>query len=178
MNQMKRLSKLVIVILVIILTGCTTDVYTNADTSAPPTNTPVPPTDTPALPTEEFIRRIGFGDGYAAHIPISEVEQKSQEEIVNILVTQWLEHYHTESTQADMMIKAYKIDEVIITSDDEDISPFIIASVQFSVIPESSWFGAHIYTGEPPWWHLCLTFGVHGKVTGPYYWLRTISAGG
>jgi len=163
---MKRLFQLAIAVSVISLVGCTTDVYTNADT--------------PALPDEEFTRRIGFGDGYAAHIPISEAEQKSHEEIVNILVTQWLEHYKTESAQSDVRLIDYEIDEVIITSDAEDISPFIIASVQFSTIPvqtPNDWAGALINIDEP-WWHLRAEFGVHGKVTGPYYWLRIISARG
>jgi len=207
MNRTKRLLQIAIAISVIALAGCKAekDVVTLTpeppiDTRVPSTATPIPPTDTPvlptdtppppsdtpfpvtdapALPTEEFTRTTTGGDGYVAHVPISEVEQKSHEEIVTILVTQWLEHYKTESSQLDAKLKDYKIDEISIISDAEDISPFIIASVSFSVIPvqiPNMWRCREMDINEP-WCHSGLRFGVYGKVTGPYYWLRIMVVG-
>ena len=71
------------------------------------TNTPSDLLSSPAsdTPTEEFTGKNSFGDGYIAHIPINDVKQASQEEIVNILVTQWLEHYKTKGTQRNVMLK-------------------------------------------------------------------------
>ena len=210
MDQMNRLLKLVIAISVIALAGCRTETELIADTPAlptdtripstvtpvPPTDTPVPPTDTPpppsdtpipvtdtpTLPTEEFTRTVDYGDGYVAHIPISEAKDLSNEEIVTVLVTQLLEHFKTETTLSEWRLLTYKVEDVTIVyeAEAENENPFIKAAVQYSVIPDTPWFsGAAITITEPcglPWYTYTMGFAVYGKEPGSsYYWLEFMS---
>jgi hypothetical protein len=150
------------------------------------TATALPPrtrTNTPIGPTEEFLRKNSFGDGYIAHIPISEVKGISNEEIVNILVVQWLEHYKIESTAVDAVIKDYKIEGIGLMDGRNDGDPAILAGVEFSIIPgqiPNVWasFPGEAISADDPWWHLVISFGVYGH--GPkddYYWLRILPLG-
>jgi hypothetical protein len=150
------------------------------DTPPPPSDTPFPVTDTPVLPTEEFTRTAPGGDGYVAHIPISEAKGLSSEEIVTVLVTQLLEHYRTETSLPEWRLSHYDVEDVTIVYEAEDKSPFIKAAVQYSVIPDTPWFsGAAITITEScglPWYTYTMGFAVHGNVPGSsYYWLRQIS---
>ena len=150
------------------------------DTPLPPSDTPIPITDTPILPTEEFTRTADYGDGYVAHIPISEAKDLSSEEIVTLLVTQYLEHYRTETTLAEWKLFQYQIEKVTIRFEAENENPFIKAIVRYSVIPDSPWFcGATIisdYPWELPGWSYANNFAVYGNMPGSsYYWLGSIS---
>lgn len=171
MNRTKRLFQLAIATLVVILAGCTSSVK-----------------DTPEIsvsPTKEFTGKNSFGDGYIAHIPINDVKEASQEEIVKILVTQWLDHYKTESTQSDAIVKDYTIDKITLidikTHKDDPAMP-IIAMVKFSIIPPeqipNEW---RCYSTSPdkPWCHVELRFGIYGnEEVSQYYWLGIMSNAG
>jgi hypothetical protein len=133
-------------------------------------------------PTKEFTAKNSFGDGYIAHIPISEVKGISNEELVNILAVQWLEHYKTESAAVDAVIKDYQIDSIGLVERKNDGDPAIMAGVEFSIIPRQTPNVWASFSGEisvdDPWWHLVASFGVYGH--GPkadYYWLRILPLG-
>jgi hypothetical protein len=148
------------------------------DTPPPPSDTPFPVTDTPALPTEEFTRTVNWGDGYVAHIPISEAKDLSSEEIVTLLVNQYLEHYRTETTLSGWRLLTYKVEDVTIVYEAEDKSPFIKAAVVYWVIPDSPWYTAGALDTSDPWglpaWSYARGYAVHGNVPGSsYYWLRS-----
>jgi len=208
MEQINKLLKITIAVSVIILAGCRAETEGIADTPVlptdtrvpstatpiPPIDTPVPPTDTPlppsdtpfpvtdapALPTEEFTRTSPYGDGYVAHIPISEAQDLSSEELVTLLVTQYLEHYRSETSLAEWRLLHYEVEDVTIVYEAEDKSPFIKASVVYWVIPDSPWFrDVSILTHDPwglPSWCYDGGFAIHGNVPGSsYYWLRSIS---
>lgn len=134
----------------------------------------------PDSPTEEFSGKNAFGDGYIAHVPIDDVKEASQEEIVKILVTQWLEHYKSESTDADATIKDYKLDGIDLLERKKDSDPAILASVGFSIIPAQTpneWasFPGNI-SFDDSWWHLVMLCGIHQRGE-EYYWLRLIPIG-
>lgn len=87
------------------------------------------------IPTDQYSRQDNFGDGYIARIPIQDVQGSSPEEIVKLLVAQWLEHYKTASQAPDATIEDYEIREVSLM--DNTINPGyeIVAGVLFSIIP-------------------------------------------
>ena len=214
MNWTKRSPQLLIVVLIFILISCNQGMNPSAATFTPlpednqliPTSiethtaiySPTPTLEAantpsellspaPATSTEEFSGKNSFGDGYIAHIPINDVRHASQEEIVNILVTQWLEHYKTESTQSDVMLKDYKVDEITLADveahKDNPALPFT-AGARLSILPAqipNEWAGDPQSEIAPndTWWNLQLSFGVYGnEKVSQYYWLRIISYGG
>jgi len=152
---------------------------TPTNTPPPPTDTSAPVTDTPAQPTEEFTRTADYGDGYVAHIPISKAQDLSSEELVEVLINQYLEHYKTETTQVEWKLYQYVIDNVAIRFEDKNGNPIIKATVRFSVIPDTPWFsGATIIPKGscPPWYTYARNYAVYGNEPGSsYYWLESIS---
>ena len=149
------------------------------DTPLPPSDTPIPITDTPTLPTEEFTRTVDYKDGYVAHIPISEAKDLSSEEIVKLLVTQYLEHYRTGTTLPEWKLFQYQIEKVTIRFEDKNGNPFIKATVRYSVIPDTPWFSPAILITEKscfPWYTYAKNYAVYGNKPGSsYYWLESIS---
>ena len=129
-----------------------------------------------AITTDEYlVRKNDFGDGYIAHIPIKEVNASSQEQIVEILVIQWLEHYKTQSKEKRAIIEDYKFDGVKLLGRTKN-DPEIIAGVSFSIIPAqipndwASFPGDEIRLNDS-WWHLVAPFGVY-RDDGEYFWLK------
>jgi hypothetical protein len=126
--------------------------------------------------TEKFTRNNDFGDGYVAHIPIDDVASETPEAIVKILVTQWLEHYKTESTAKLAMIKDFQLGEVTLLERTEH-DPSIVASVSFSIVPAqipNDWasFPGEEIKPEDQWWYLVAPFGVYQDPD--YYWLKLV----
>lgn len=106
-----------------------------------------------------------FGDGHISRILVSAVGGKSEEEIVHILVTQWLEHYKTQSKSASATIKDYAIGTVNML--DPSCDPFFefVADVRFSILPVQipNAYAAFPSGGVNPnsgWWHISAPFGV------------------
>ncbi|GEM_PF-1764014 len=135
-------------------------------------------------PTDDFAnRKNSFGDGYIAHVLIEDVEGMDKEEIVRILVEQWLEHYKTQSTQTDAMIKDYTVDEITLVDRNVGSDPSIVASVRFSIIPvqvPNIWavFPGDAVEPDNNWWHLEKLLGVYGGPSNSeYYWLRIMPLG-
>lgn len=133
--------------------------------------------------TDEFTKKNDFGDGYVAHILVKDVKQADQDEIVQTLVRQWLEHYKTQSIKPEVMIKEYEIHEIKLVKDLYNNNPAIVASVKFSVIPEqipnewASFSGSEI-TPDDIWWHFEVLFGIYGNdKDSKYYWLRIMPIG-
>jgi hypothetical protein len=158
--------------------------------TATPSTTPVATNTFPALPssigpTEEFSGKNSFGDGYIAHIPINDVRDMRPEEIVRVLITQWLEHYKTDNHQPDVMIKDYKIKEIShVDAETHENNPTlpITAGIKFSIIPPAQipkeWRCLPEST-TGPWCQLQLAFAVYGNEnTSQYYWLKIINYGG
>lgn len=129
------------------------------------------------VPTDEYlVRKNDFGDGYIAHIPIEEANGASQEQIVEILVIQWLEHYKTQSKETRATIEDYKVDHVKL-SERSQTDPEIVAGVSFSIIPAqipNDWASLPGDEIKPDdiWWHLVATFGVYKDEN--HYWLKLL----
>lgn len=98
--------------------------------SVPPTgnqNTPIP-TDSVFAGSDEF------GDGFIARIPIVEVENKSPEEIMNILINNRLEHYLAEGMEPYYKLNDYFVYKVELK--DYYHPPYeIFAEVQYFIKP-------------------------------------------
>lgn len=172
MNWIKRIFPLMVIALLFALVSCNTG--TTVSTVAAIT------------PTKEFTGKNSFGDGFIAHIPI-DTSPSDPQEIVRVLVTQWLEHYKAGTTQPMMMVNDYKINDIRLgekTADD----PTITAGVDFSVvpaevpnntsdIPRTIWYGSLLHSREGSWWRLILTFNVYER-DQTWYWLRMVTYGG
>jgi len=127
-----------------------------------------------AVPTVEFSRKNDFGDGYIAHIVISDVSSETPEMMVNFLVTQWLEHYKTGNTADRAEIKDFQIGEITLLERMKN-DPSIVASVGFSIIPSqipNDWasFPGDGIKPDDSWLHLYAPFGVYQDKE--YYWLK------
>jgi hypothetical protein len=142
-------------------------------------------TSTVDLPTPlslEFNKTNGFGDGYVAHVLIEDVGQMKEEDILRLLVTQWLEHCKTEEAYPNVLIKDYTIGAIKpLEVHGYYTEPLFKAFVEFSIIPDqkqNSWLGGLIRV-EEPWLHLRMRLGVFGnKYESPYYWLDFAGAAG
>lgn len=133
------------------------------------------PCQEPGFPgTIHYANTDSFGDGYIALVAKESMEDKSDDEIVMILVTQWLEHYKTSSLSASASIKDYKVEKITLI--DPSCDPFftIVAAVRFSVIPSQVPHEMGSIPGEEDgeWWHLSAPFGVF--VDGSNYRLRLV----
>src|SRR3990172_8665338 len=72
--------------------------------------------------TIHYVSGDNFGDGYISRIPIEDVSDKSQEEIMRLLVTQWLEHYKSQTKGTCATIKDYAIGLIVVL--DSSCDPF------------------------------------------------------
>lgn len=177
--------------------ACSQVPQTSLPTISPPTGTPVPTeTITPALTltspmvsipcqppdsgypaTIHYENEDNFGDGYISQIKIEDVATKSDEAIVSILVTQWLEHYKTQSNAPSETIKDYKVEKI--TLYDASCDPFfeIVAGVRFSIIPalvpnDYASFPTDQVDLNDVWWHIGAPFGIFKD--GDFYRLRLV----
>ena len=162
-------------LLVTSINACDTGITTKALTVAPPLTPTVLVVQ--AIPTDQYSRQDEFGDGYIARIPIQDVQDSSSEEIVKLLVAQWLEHYKTASQAPDATIEDYEIREVSLM--DNTINPGyeIVAGVLFSIIPTqqpNQWasFPGDLRSEGDIWWPVWAPFGVFQE--GEYYRLRLV----
>jgi hypothetical protein len=127
--------------------------------------------------TIHYANEDKYGDGYIARMPIKDVTGLNYDEIVKILVTQWLEHYKTQSSVASAAIKDYAVEKISLL--DSSCDPFFkfVAGVKFSVIPSQVPHDMGSFPGEgykegDPWWHIGAPFGVF--VDGENYRLRLV----
>ena len=127
--------------------------------------------------TIHYANSDNFGDGYVAHIRVEDVVAKSQEEVVSILVSQWLEHNKTQTGVPSAIIKDYTIDKVYLK--DPSCDPFftIVAGVRFSIIPNQfpndyASFPGDAINSNDVWWHLSAPFGIFKD--GDSYKLRLV----
>lgn len=204
MQQINR-SSLVITIIVIsslVLASCaflTPDIpetpipqATNVPNTITPRPTYVPNTVTPhvtdlpntSTPSSgEFTRTNNFGDGYVAHILIEDVSQMKEEDILRLLVMQWLDHCKTEEMDTDAVIEDFTIDNIRpLEVHGYYNEPIFKATVDFSIItkqdPPYAW-GSMMIKPDGPWLRLSTTLGVFGnKNESPYYWLGGAGAAG
>jgi hypothetical protein len=112
-----------------------------------------------------FANEDSFGDGYVSRVSIQDVINEDQQDIVFILVNQWLGHYKTQSQSISAAIKDYSIDKINLG--DPFCNPFfqILASVRFSIIPsrtpnDYASFPGDTISPNDVWWHLVAPFGV------------------
>jgi hypothetical protein len=138
-------------ILNVILTGCSTQEQT----------TVIPSSSTPRI-----IPTSSFGVGDIASISLEEAANLSNEEIVRVLVSQWLESYKTDSSNPDAIV-AYKVKEVSIQNPPADVGSGMIAIVTFAIQPvgvPNNWASLPSENGgiseDDPWWHLGATFKI------------------
>lgn len=113
-----------------------------------------------------------FDDGeYIASIVRHDVENLPDEEIVKLLVSQWLEGYKTEVSSQDAILD-YEIDEVVIQTHLPDT---FLAIVKFAILPSkvpNNWVCLLSKVVEnDPWWYLSGAFRVIQD--GEYFRLRT-----
>lgn len=150
-------------IFIILISGCGTQ------QEATPLIAMQPLTQT-ALPVSNF----GVGD--IASIARQNVANSSNEEIVKLLVGQWLEGYKADATSREA-IKDYSIEEVFIRNHPNDSDSEIIATVAFSVQLvkySDNWvsIATKDHDENDPWWHLGATFSVIPD--GEYFRLRIL----
>ena len=158
-----------------IFTACSFIYPDQIPTTSP---TPVQPTlIVKSIPTDEYINPHNFGDGYIARIPIKDFNNAVSEEIVKALVTQWLEHYKTQSQASDFMIKDYTFDQINLLDNSSNSGFEIVAGVRFSIIPAkipNEWasFPGDTVSPNDIWWHLGAPFGVFREE--PYFVLKLV----
>jgi hypothetical protein len=145
-------------IIVFTLAGCAAS---NPAASAPTEMATIIPTHPPVATQPPA--SIAFGQGYIASIAIKDINNKSREEIIRLLIGGWLDDYKKGSSQD--AIKDYTIDKVTIMDNPPDPNYEIVAKVIFSVIPieySENWASMVTSLSDPndPWWHLGTTFGV------------------
>lgn len=117
--------------------------------------TPTPP------PTLAMIATSSFGKGDIAKVSRKETENLSDEEIVKLLMSQWLEGYKTNTSSQDA-ITDYKVKEVFIQSSS---TSSIVAIVTFDVQPvgvPNNWasIARGSITDNDLWWSCGGTFQV------------------
>lgn len=176
MRGPRYLPQLIFIALIFLASSCAPAIQaTSYPNPLPPVETKTPlatlSLDQTALPTPSF------GTGYLANIAVNDVLNNSNEEIVKLLVSQWLEGFKTGMTSYDA-IKNYSVDRVTIRSHD---ASEIIASVIFSIQPvEYSQNWASMVTSDSnsndPWWHLGATFGIFRD--GEYFRLKLLPGWG
>ena len=127
--------------------------------------------------TIHYANSDNFGDGFVASVFLEDVATKNQEELVSVLVNQWLENNKTQREVPSTIIKEYAIDKINLM--DPSCDPFfvIVAGVQFSIIPfqipnDYASFPGEIINLDDVWWHLSAPFGIFKD--GDSYRLRLV----
>ena len=139
--------------------------------SPQPTATQEAPTQ-PPVPTARATSSFGLGD--IASISRQDAEDLSAQELVTVLVSQWLEGYKNDQSSTDAIVD-YQIGEIFIKSPSFTESG-MVAAVNFAVRPvgyPNNWAslpGEEI-TEDDPWWRLAATFRI--VLDGEVFRLRT-----
>lgn len=176
MRRIHYFSHLVLVAFSFALVGCAANVtvspYPNpsivtASSTTLPARTPVPfGKNKPATPTRYYPPTLArdFGQGDIAEIASQDALNYSDEELFELLVSQWLEKYKT-GVISNNNISDYRIDEVKI--DQRPRKEFeVVARVFFSIQPVDklgNWapmVRKHSDSTDP-WEHLSTIFGIY-----------------
>ncbi len=193
MRRIHYFSHLVLVAFSFALVGCATNVTTSPYPNPPiatasstptlPARTPVPfGKNKPATPTRYYPPTLArdFGQGDIAEIASQDALNYSDEELFELLVSQWLEKYKT-GVILNNNISDYRIDEVDI--DQRPRKEFeVVARVIFSIQPNSEHLGnwgtlvRKYADSTDPWDHLSTTFGIYRD--GDFLKLRWIPGWG
>ena len=139
--------------------------------SPQPTATQEAPTQSP-VPTARATSSFGLGD--IASISRQDAEDLSAQELVTVLVSQWLEGYKNDQSSTDAIVD-YQIGEIFIKSPSFTESG-MVAAVTFAVQPvgySDKWgmMVTQIITEGVPWWSLGATFKI--VLDGEFFRLRT-----
>jgi len=130
--------------------------------------TATPTAGSPVPPSQDFLK------GDLAQVSLDEAQSLSEEEIVKLLMSQWLERYMKEKTTPEA-ITDYSIGRVTVESRLSDME--VIFFVKFSVIPvDRYWAIWRAFPGEPhdpndPWFHIAGYFAI--VQDGEFYKLRS-----
>ena len=181
-NPCKQLCPLVL--LVFLLVSCAPSLspsaYPNPVTAtALPTLTAVKliprtltPTDLPPVPSSpDFLK------GDLAQVSRNDVQFLSEEEIVKLLMSQWLERYMKEEPSSPESITDYSIEKVEVKSRLSDME--VIVHIQFSVIPGRSSFSSWVpitVKFDEPWFRVAGYFSIFQD--GEYYKLKFLPGWG
>lgn len=130
---------------------------------------------TTSVPSPQVIPTSSFGIGDIASVARKDVATLSSEDIVKVLIGQWLEGYKTDSFSKEAIVD-YKVEQVFIKQKPTDTNPEIVAGVTFSVEPKGysdNWatLSKDVITENAKWWRLGGIFSV--VLDGEYYKLRT-----
>lgn len=170
MCRIHYFSYLVLVAFSFALVGCaanTISPYPNPpiSTSILPTLTPIGKSSKTATPTPTFSPpTTEYWQGYLAELENQDASNHSDEELFNMLMSQWLEKFKIGLVPTDA-IKDYRIDQVRL-----DQGPkkefMVIAWIDFSVQPVAysvNWASITVQLSEPgdPWSHVGGHFGVY-----------------
>ncbi len=137
--------------------------------------------ESPVVTSTQFIVQTDpappkFGVGDIASIARKDVEKLSDEEILKMLVSQWLEGYKGNASSEEGIVD-YKIEEIFPQNNPNDPGSRILAIVTFAVQPieySQNWASIVGKTSEEgdPWWHVGATFSV--VPDGEYFRLRIL----
>lgn len=135
------------------------------------------PFEVTTIPTGEPTHSASFGDGYIARVPIDDHYYSTPEQIVQALVTQWLEHYKTGSKVSNVYIKDFALGRITFLDNPPGSGFDIVAAVKFSIIPTqipNDWAGfpGDAISPNDVWWHIGAPFGIFKE--GDYFILKLV----
>lgn len=108
-----------------------------------------------AIPTSIFLDDYAdsdqFGDQYFARLPIEKAKDLSSEEIVRLMMNQWLEHYKMDCQDPYYQLEAYSVGNIKL--DTARYGYEIVANIQYEILPVQPLTAD--YTGEvaPNGWY-------------------------
>ena len=130
------------------------------------------PTDLPPVPPSQ-----DFGKGDLGQVPLDEAQSLTEEEIVRLLMSRWLERYMKEEPSSPESITDYSVEKVEVRKRPSDTE--VIVTVQFSVIPGRRTFSTWVpmtVKFDDPWFRVFGTFSVFQD--GEYYKLHFLPGWG
>lgn len=174
----KNIQSLLLVVLLLSLVGCSTNVtispYPNppvATVSSTPTLHPLTPIpfgkNRQATPTRYYPPTLApdFGQGDIAEIASQDALGHSDEELFDLLVSQWLEKYKT-GTIPNNTISDYRIDEIGIDQGPKKeftSVAWVYYSIQIVGKHSGNWSSliTRSSNATDPWEHLLTVFGIY-----------------
>lgn len=140
-----------------------------SESTQPPRNQ-----STPTLIDPMFAGSDEFGDGFIARIPIVEVKGKSPEEIMDILINKWLEHYLDMEIEPYYRLNDYFVYKIEIK--DYYRPPYeLFAKVQYFIKPSqfpNGWMAGGVIIYDRNWQGENKVFGIFRD--GDYFRLRML----
>ena len=130
------------------------------------------PTAAPPVPPSE-----DFTKGDLAQVSLDEAQSLSEEDIVKLLMSRWLERYMKEEPSSPESITDYSIEKVEVKSRLSDME--VIVHIQFSVIPGRSSFSSWVpitVKFDEPWFRVAGYFSIFQD--GEYYKLKFLPGWG